>query len=472
MKFIKKILCGLILTLGVFAPNMAFADWGLLSVDSLDISKLVPIVVDAFMFVANGTYAYFVGNNHDGVIYVLVWGFLAIYIAIYLIKLYIPKFWLSTFGFKPEDTVENVGGMKIAENVLKPSVRALVAVVLLLQISPQMMAKYVINPFLSFGSIYTQEIIKATPTIGTINDTTVNCPEGLLNQGWLDVESCEYLIKPVHVLSQANNNVIKRGFRYLSNGLQSLNPLIAHNSGQGFMNVITGILLIITFTGCNIFMALLIIQAVFNFGMALILYPFNVAAYVAKKSDSWFDIWPAFSGIIDALKQIIVTMIACAFILCVNVALVRALFQWNSRMFVAAAGGTAYSNVPNVTTSLSGGFSGHSMIWLSCILTFFLMYKMFEITRNKLIEYVGKDSTALYESVKGDAKSESIAAASILAKVSRDRYICGLAEKYPQYGFEKHKGYGTKAHREAILEYGPCEIHRMSFLKKLYAGKK
>ena len=74
--------------------------------------------------------------------------------------------------------------------------------------------------------------------------------------------------------------------------------------------------------------------------------------------------------------------------------------------------------------------------------------------------------------VKGDAKSESIAAASILAKVSRDRYICGLAEKYPQYGFEKHKGYGTKAHREAILEYGPCEIHRMSFLKKLYAGKK
>ena len=74
--------------------------------------------------------------------------------------------------------------------------------------------------------------------------------------------------------------------------------------------------------------------------------------------------------------------------------------------------------------------------------------------------------------VKGDAKSESIAAASILAKVSRDRYICGLAEKYPQHGFEKHKGYGTKAHREAILEYGPCEIHRMSFLKKLYAGKK
>ena len=73
--------------------------------------------------------------------------------------------------------------------------------------------------------------------------------------------------------------------------------------------------------------------------------------------------------------------------------------------------------------------------------------------------------------VKGDQKSESIAAASILAKVSRDRLMLEMAEKYPGYGFEKHKGYGTKAHREAILEKGPCSIHRMSFLKKLYSGK-
>lgn len=69
--------------------------------------------------------------------------------------------------------------------------------------------------------------------------------------------------------------------------------------------------------------------------------------------------------------------------------------------------------------------------------------------------------------VKGDAKSISIAAASILAKVSRDRFISEMAKKYPQYGFEKHKGYGTKAHTDAILKYGPCEIHRRSFLKKL-----
>ncbi len=69
--------------------------------------------------------------------------------------------------------------------------------------------------------------------------------------------------------------------------------------------------------------------------------------------------------------------------------------------------------------------------------------------------------------VKGDAKSALIAAASILAKVSRDRFICEMAEKYPEYGFEKHKGYGTKAHTEAVLKYGPCEIHRRTFLKKL-----
>lgn len=69
--------------------------------------------------------------------------------------------------------------------------------------------------------------------------------------------------------------------------------------------------------------------------------------------------------------------------------------------------------------------------------------------------------------VKGDAKSMSIACASILAKVSRDRLLYEYAKEYPQYHFEKHKGYGTTVHREAILKYGPCPYHRMSFLKKI-----
>ncbi len=73
--------------------------------------------------------------------------------------------------------------------------------------------------------------------------------------------------------------------------------------------------------------------------------------------------------------------------------------------------------------------------------------------------------------IKGDAKSISIAAASILAKVSRDRYITEMSEKYPEYGFEKHKGYGTKLHNDAILKYGPSPIHRKTFLKKLLGDK-
>lgn len=74
--------------------------------------------------------------------------------------------------------------------------------------------------------------------------------------------------------------------------------------------------------------------------------------------------------------------------------------------------------------------------------------------------------------VKGDAKSISIAAASILAKVARDRYIDEMGKVYPEYGFENHKGYGTKAHTDAILKYGVCPIHRRTFLKKLLGENK
>ncbi|MGI5985618.1 MAG: hypothetical protein ACOX7O_07170, partial [Oscillospiraceae bacterium] len=68
--------------------------------------------------------------------------------------------------------------------------------------------------------------------------------------------------------------------------------------------------------------------------------------------------------------------------------------------------------------------------------------------------------------IGGDAKCASIAAASILAKVTRDRLMLEYDEIYPQYGFASHKGYGTKAHYAALREYGPCQIHRLSFLKK------
>ena len=69
--------------------------------------------------------------------------------------------------------------------------------------------------------------------------------------------------------------------------------------------------------------------------------------------------------------------------------------------------------------------------------------------------------------VQGDSKSASIAAASILAKVSRDRYMLEMAKLYPEYAFEKHKGYPTKLHYERLRQFGPCPIHRLTFLKNL-----
>ena len=71
--------------------------------------------------------------------------------------------------------------------------------------------------------------------------------------------------------------------------------------------------------------------------------------------------------------------------------------------------------------------------------------------------------------IKGDSLSANIAAASVLAKVTRDDIMIGMAEKYPEYGFEVHKGYGTRAHYAALTKLGACPIHRQSFLKKFYA---
>lgn len=86
------------------------------------------------------------------------------------------------------------------------------------------------------------------------------------------------------------------------------------------------------------------------------------------------------------------------------------------------------------------------------------------IDGNRIPPFTETDAKAI---VKGDAKSASIACASIIAKVSRDRYMLEMAKKYPEYQFEKHKGYGTKLHYEMIEKYGICEIHRKSFLKKV-----
>lgn len=92
---------------------------------------------------------------------------------------------------------------------------------------------------------------------------------------------------------------------------------------------------------------------------------------------------------------------------------------------------------------------------------------------NIIPEYILIDAEKINTSIpqqsiiKGDEKCHGIAAASIIAKVYRDRKCLDLEKRYPGYGFEKHKGYGTKQHREALHALGPCEIHRRSFLKKI-----
>ncbi len=89
-----------------------------------------------------------------------------------------------------------------------------------------------------------------------------------------------------------------------------------------------------------------------------------------------------------------------------------------------------------------------------------------------LVDAMKLDLDVPYTSIiKGDANSYSIAAASILAKVTRDREIVALATKYPQYAFDKNKGYGTAVHIEAIKTYGPCDIHRRSFIKNFVSDE-
>lgn len=382
----------------------AYADWGI--VDSLNLAPVVPMVLDALMAVATGGYDFFVGRG-TGIIYILIWGWLGVSMGLYLIKMWFPKTWISFFGFTGGGEMwekDTPGGMKIAENLLKPAMRAIIAALLLLQIKPVYVTDWLVDPFLRFGAIYTESLTSSVSLSMGGAAQKVECPQDVIDKEWMSKESCNFLVQPVSDLSHANNQIIKRGFDFINKGLLGLMTLIPHG-GEDFLNLVTGILLVSAFLSSNLFMALLIIQGIFNFGMALILYPFQVLMWVAKpKSDKWFDFWPAFDGIIKALKQLIITMIACAFILVVNVAVIKALFQWNSSVFVVAAGGAATNNVPTMANNAMG-FGEHSVLWLSAILTFYLMVRIFELTREQLDKYTGKGADDLYKKVTGDAKS-------------------------------------------------------------------
>lgn len=401
MKLLKFVFMGALAAITLCSPIVAHAAEHTI-VDALNLAPIIPTILDALMAVASGGYEFFVGEG-DGIIYLLVWGFLAVTLVLYVVKMYFPKTWVSFFGFSGGgEMISGIDGMTIATNALKPCIRAIVAVTVLLQIKPVYLTEWLINPFLQFGALYTESITNTVNEAG-VSAPQVDCPPSIVEQGWITQESCEFLVQPVSDISHANNQIIKRGFDFLLTGLRGLITPMSHG-GESFLNVVTGIILIFTFVASNLFMAMLIIQAIFNFGMALVLYPFQVLTYVAKPNDKWLDIWPAFGGITKALQQIIVTMIACAFILCINIAVVKALFQWNSSVFVVAAGGTATSNVPTVANNAMG-FGEHSIMWLSAILTFYLMFRVFNMTRGKLNDYVGKGMDNLYNQVKGDTNT-------------------------------------------------------------------
>ena len=396
-----------------FMPSLAYADN---IVDALNLAPFVPIVLDAMMMVGTGVYEYFVGDaQHTGIIYILIWTFLGLSISIELIKMYLPKQWVEFLGFSGGGELANGSATptKMFTNIFQTGFRAILASVILLQLKPVYMTKWLINPFLEFGSIYTSHIVANIDATNTTAEKT-SCPPDILAKEWISEKSCEFLTQPVADLTHANNQIVKRGFTFLTNGLRGLMVPIPHG-GEDFMNILTGFILIATFVGSNVFMALLIIQGIFNFGAQIILYPFSVLVYVFKKNDKWLDIWPAFSGITKALQQLIVTMIACAFILCINVAIIKALFQWNSSVFVVAAGGTATSNVPQQAAT-SMGFGQHSVLWLSAILTFYLMFKIFEMTRKQLDMYVGKGMDTLYNNVTNDTKTLYNASKTMIKK--------------------------------------------------------
>ena len=300
-------------------------------------------------------------------------------------------------------------GWSVAENVGKPCVRAIIAIVVLLQIKPVYVTEWLVNPFLEFGSIYTEKVLSFSGV--TSNTISVpECPESISTEGWISKRGCDFLVRPVHVISYENNRIIKYGFNFLKTGLRGLLTLIPHG-GENFLNVITGLLLISAFVASNLFMALLIIQAIFDFCLSLIMYPFNVLSWVARKSDKWFDILPPFSQIIDSLKKLIITMIACAFILCINVAVVRAIFNWSSSAFNVASNGIASTNFPSITNT-GMNFGSHFMLWLSSILTFFLMQNIFKLTRERLDMYSGVKPTLYNDVIKSGKTAWGMAKAA------------------------------------------------------------
>ncbi|MCL2369129.1 MAG: hypothetical protein FWC83_00445 [Alphaproteobacteria bacterium] len=399
-------LCSLLFAL-CSLPLAASASFGI--VDHLSLAPFIPMVIDTFVSVAMASYKFFVADGF-GIIYVLIWGWLVITIGLTLFKLYIPGKWAELIGLKSDERLikGELEPIKFTEELLKPVVRAIIAVVVLLQIQPYFITRYIVNPFLEFGEIYTMHIRddiiqRHAGRFGSPQfDFAAQCAHISENQ-FMTMESCRFLTTPVAYITHANNFVITRGMDFFLRGLSGLIRIVPAIRGDAFMDLITGIILVITFVSSNFFMALLVIQGIFTLGWALIMYPFKVLMYVGKPKnpEAWIDPWDVFSDIVDALRGLVITIIAAMFIMAVNIAIVAALFNWNSGIFMDAAGGTAVSNVSGLAPESAIGFGMHSVTWLSAILTFYLMLRIFQLTREQLEKYT-KNPDALYKQATGD----------------------------------------------------------------------
>ena len=363
--------------------------------DMFNLAPFVPLVLETMMNVATSLYKYFVGNG-TGLIYIFIYVFLGFYLALYAFKMFIPQDWLAFLNLDAAPSLwgKDKTSWSIIENVLKPCGRAIIAGLVLLQIKPIYVTEVLVNPFLEFGALYTDSILT------TINQTQPSvaeapiCPASIADKGWISESSCNFLIRPVYTISKENNRVIEYGFDFLKRGFIGMLTIIPHG-GQDFLNLITGIILIVSFVASNLFMALLIIQGIFDFCLALIMYPFKVLTWVTRKSDKWIDVLPVFDQIINSLKKLVITMIACAFILCINIAIVHALFNWSSPMLAAESG--------IIDTPAADGFGQHSMLWISAVLTFFLMRAIFNMTRDRLERYSGVSHYS-YDAVTASGK--------------------------------------------------------------------
>ncbi|MDR1071282.1 MAG: hypothetical protein LBL21_01405 [Rickettsiales bacterium] len=353
-------------------------DW----IDVFSLSWVVPLVLDSMMAVATAVYDYFVGSG-DGVIYVMIWGWLGFSIGLQLIKMYFPKEWLAFLGLSGGGEMYGggIGGMDIGVKVLRPMLRAMFAIVILLQLKPPAITRYVIEPFLGFGAVYVDAITKTV--LPDPPATLAKCPAELGD--YMSRDSCEFLVRPIDEVSAVNNKIIRIGVdKYISGGVAKLLvPILG--TKDGILDIITGIMLAATFFASNLFMALLVIQGIFKFGLSLILYPFKVLIYVAKDDGAaWFNPWLALKDLVVSLKDLVIAMIAVAFILLINVSIAGALFNFD---------------IENIK-----GVGGHSVTWTMAIMTFWIMQRVFKMTQDKLASYTGPDSSNLYKQVTGGAK--------------------------------------------------------------------